>query len=485
MEENKKFRNHFSIVFEQMGTGFWVFVSAFIFEFLSEPEFIAEVSTMETGGIEVIIGAGIIFIVLAILMGIQVIIWSKTYISVQGNALVIEKNTLKKKKNTIGIQNISNINTEQNVFEMLVGTCRVKIDTNSMSTADSTDVEIVLKKADAEQFKAYLQSRVQQECEESGDASEFVNQNASNDVERMLMHGLFSIHPLSVIILIVSVFGIGKSLSAFDGNILSVLSGVLLLIVFVISILKDILDGFIKYYGFSVKRVNNKIYINYGLLKKVNYVIPVEKINGVKLIQTPQARLAGWYTAEIINVGVGDEENEAQSFFMLYEKKAKIEQKMRELLPEFSDCMKVEIPKQPKSVWIVWLLPILGYVCFVVLLLGIGMEFWKEYFFWFVLAAVALLFIGVIELVGRYMTEGCVIGKEILLTVHGSLGREYVFVKYPKIQYIEVKQNVLAKYFKIQKADIYLLASTQNRCQSVPYFEETKVLELKNHLCNR
>ena len=74
------------------------------------------------------------------------IIWSRTYISIQDNALVLEKNTLNRKKNTIGISSISNINLEQNLFEMALGTCKLKLDTNSLTTADQTDVNIVLKK---------------------------------------------------------------------------------------------------------------------------------------------------------------------------------------------------------------------------------------------------------------------------------------------------------------------------------------------------
>ena len=66
-----------------------------------------------------------------------------------------------KKKNTIGLKNISNVNTEQNLLEMLLGTCKVKLDTNSMSTSDKTDVKIILKKAEAEQFRLYVMKLMQ------------------------------------------------------------------------------------------------------------------------------------------------------------------------------------------------------------------------------------------------------------------------------------------------------------------------------------
>ena len=44
---------------------------------------------------------------------------------------------------------------------MLLGTCKVKLAPTSRSTADSTDVKIVLKKADAEWFKQEITQKMQ------------------------------------------------------------------------------------------------------------------------------------------------------------------------------------------------------------------------------------------------------------------------------------------------------------------------------------
>ena len=140
MEENKRFRNHFSIVIEQLGT---VFVAVFLFLLYEGVELLGEIesflSDLENFGGEIfsilMICLGV-FLVIVLLIGLQIFRWAKTYISIQNQAIVIEVNTLSSKKNTIGIKNISNINLEQNLFEMIMGTCKVKLDTNSMSTAD-------------------------------------------------------------------------------------------------------------------------------------------------------------------------------------------------------------------------------------------------------------------------------------------------------------------------------------------------------------
>ena len=66
--------------------------------------------------------------------------------------LLVECNTLNKRKSIRSGSKIylTSMVTEQNfLFEMLIGTYKVKCDTNSLSTADKTDVKIVLKKKEA------------------------------------------------------------------------------------------------------------------------------------------------------------------------------------------------------------------------------------------------------------------------------------------------------------------------------------------------
>ena len=51
-----------------------------------------------------------------------------------------------------------------------------------------------------------------------------------------------------------------------------------------------VFNGFVKYFGFGIKRCDDRIYMQYGLFKKVKYAIPVDKINSVFIKQTLIAR---------------------------------------------------------------------------------------------------------------------------------------------------------------------------------------------------
>lgn len=155
MENNIKFRNHASIILEKSLKTIGTIVAIFFLNMISE------LGTEGVTGTDILWLVGIFVAVLAVAVGYQAFLWAKTYISIEENTLVIERNTLNKKRNTIGLKNISNVNLEQNLLEMLLGTCKLKLDTNSLSTADQTDVNIVLKKVDAEKFRSMVLAKAE------------------------------------------------------------------------------------------------------------------------------------------------------------------------------------------------------------------------------------------------------------------------------------------------------------------------------------
>lgn len=509
MEENKKFRNHFSIVFERLGAGFVAFAMIFLYEgaeLLGDiGTFLKDIDNLKEELFVILVIIAAIFTLFAIVLGIQIFRWSKTYISIQEQAIVIEVNTLKRKKNTIGIKNISNINLEQNLFEMLMGTYKVKMDTNSMSTADATDVKIVLKKKQAQEFRAQILGMIAKTEHRYADNKDTVNrkypENAEIEIyieeqgsakgagfEQMLIQGIFSMKLISIPLVILSiggvVFTITEALEAGKTaeGILGVLSSVFVIGLFGVSMFWDIVKGFIQYYGFRIYRLGDRLHIRYGILKKVSYTIPVDKINAVKLVQSPQARMTGRYMAELVNVGMGDDENEAQSFFLLYDKKEKINERIKMLLPEFADELETEVCMQSAKVWIVWLVSATIYLLVMSAILGVVNEFANEIMLIAVAVAATITVFVMLYVVGNYFTRGYYVGEKTLKLADGNFGKTILLVKYNKIQYVETKQNFLAKKFGMQKGEIYLLASTRNRMHNIPYFQERQLEKIRESL---
>lgn len=490
METPIRFRNHISIVAERMVRGL-VFLGALLAGNLSQnlPGLLEDAGHISENLPAFAAGLAGIFVLFLILVLWQVMIWSKTYISICENTLVIERNTMNRMKYTIAASSISNVNMEQNLFEMLIGTSKLKLDTNSLSTANKTDVQILLKTAQAEALKQHLMSMMHQDApapqpEAAKEAAAMPDAPASFDSHAdfgdILVHGFFSISLFSLLILVLSIAGAVFSIreAIFSGSTEG-LAGFLVsfLVIFGLfaSSFWDIARGFIQYYNFRVRRLEDRLYIQYGLLRKVSYTVPVDKIQALKINQTLSARIGGRYMAEIINIGMGDEGNDRNSFLVLYCRKDTLLKRLSSLLPEFADSLELDVQRQPARVWAVWLIP------FGIAGLLLGFLSWSLYWFQILTAfwciAAPLLMAGgcLLLMILRYLTCGCALKEDYVLAVNGYLGRRVTMAAYHQIQYVELKQNPLAMLLHLQKGRLHLLAGAGNQIHDLPYFSSKKI----------
>ncbi len=492
MEHKTRFRNHISIILEQTGAaiaGLFILAATAVFQSLDEITS-EDISALTDRSLLILLSvtALLLFSVLS-----QVFVWSKTYISIEENAVVIEKGSINKKKNTIGIRNISNINLEQNLLEMILGTCKVKLDTNSLSTADSTDVKIVLKKADALWFQQTVTEKL--EAGRAGmDAGAVRGENPGEgetydvraDIGDIISHGVFSISVVSVALLLLVIVGTVFSVKEFldDPGVIGTIAGgtaaVVIAVLIAGSALWDTVKDFVKYYDFRAKRRDDKIYIKYGFLKKVEYTIPVDKIQALKLRQSFVARIGGRYMAEIVNVGMGDDQEERHSFLVLYCTPEKLKERLLLLLPEYARTVDQPVERIPYGAWAAWSLPATVYLAVVLCCSYLcsfildGQMSSDAYRLPVLLVTVAFILGMPVVLLLVYRTAGVGMGGHFLKITRGYFGKEIISVKYGKIQYVEFKQNLIAKAWGIKKGEIHLLAASDNACHSIPYFTGNK-----------
>lgn len=532
MEENKRFRNHISIIVEQTGG---ILIALLIILVPQLLENIRDITDITEAGIQLLSGKGMlvnlgILLVLFVIVGWQVLVWARTYISIQENAIVIDRETLNRKKDTIGIRNISNINMEQNLFEMLIGTCKLKLDTNSRSTADSTDVKIVLKKEAALRFKQEIEGRMREIYRERWDraratatseerkallygqfhdhgtvpasseeaAGYFGEMQAEGmqageilagemqeeefdiraDFGEILQHGLFSINIISLVILILGVAGTVTTVISILNepdlmqSVLGAASGIIAAVVVVFSALWDTVKDFVRYYDFRTKRAGDKLHIKYGLFKKIEYTIPVDKIQALKIRQSFIARIGKRYMAEIVNVGMGDDQSEKDSFLILYGTEERLKERLHILLPEFSGAAELKTERLPASVWAAWVVPGAVYtLCVIAPTVAAYVLFNREYTMWVLIAAAVLELFLLLGMVLKYRTDGTGAGKEFLKVSRGYFGRNYLAVRYQNIQYVKFSQNPVARAFGLKKGEAHLLAASMNSTHAIPYFK--------------
>ena len=458
MEENKKFRNHVSVVAERVGAGTYALLAVLAGIFIQNADELLDVGGSLLADRRALLYLLICLGLLLVSIGKTWWTWSKTWISIQDQAIVIEKRTVNGSEHVIGIKNISNINLEQNLFEMLMGTCKVKMDTGSLSTANSTDVTIVLKKAKAEAFKDKVESLLR--GEDAAAAPREVQEETydfragSGDIIR---HGVCSM------------------------SVLSILSAVW-----------DIVKDFVRYLDFRVKRQRDRICIRYGVLKKVEYTIPVDMIQALKFRQTLIARLLGKYMVEIVNVGMGDDKAEKNSFLILYSSEKEVYERLRVILPEFAAIAARQVQRQPRSAWAAWLCPLFLYEGCVAAAGALALLWMPDYIpaaymqLYHVAAAAGLILLaaaGPAVLALRYLTSGLVMSDGFVKAVSGCFGRRVVAVRYANVQYVTLEQNFIARACGICKGTLHLLAGAENMAHGLPYFDARRADQMREKMC--
>lgn len=479
MEQNR-FRCHFSIVFENLGSTFWFLAVMLLCQLDDLDDMIVELVNGNVSFGEAFLVIGILFGILLIVFLYNLIVWSQTWISIEKDAIVIERRTLNRKINTIGMQNISNINTEQNLFERVIGTYKIKLDTNSKTTADSTDVKIVLSKPQAEYLKQQVLLRMNdiQAVEEDSIIEEYDVQYSAKDI---ILHCCYTASVTSVLFLLGIVIGFVVMLRmARTGvmlldSIVNVVGGLVAALIVVISVIQSLVKDFFVYYGFKARRIDNKIYLQHGLLKKRQYTLAVDKINAVKVVSTTFSRMLKRQYVKLICIGVGDEENE-NSMLLLSETKEDMYRKLSVLLPEFV-LEEAEITKREKqSVCseLPGMIFLYGIMLTTAIVIGIINIFDITQIWIRILVVIAcLLVIGfhILAMVLHFYTCGIHVGRNVLTLVNGTFQKEVTWIPYSKIQQITYQQGPICRHFGLAQGTVSILARMLDSYQNVSYFK--------------
>lgn len=476
MNQNK-FRCHFSIVFENLGSAFWFIFMGFLTMMDDLNEAFIEIAKGGDVTSDALFVAGILLVLLLIVFSYHCIRWSKTWISIEENAIVIERRTLKRNINTIGMNNISNINMEQNLFERLMGTYKIKLDTDSKTTADSTDVKIVLSKSRAAYFKEQVMFHMnEKKADIDSETEEYDVSYTAGDI---VAHCFYTAGIISILIFagtVLALIGGIHSLRIGDlivDGLINVLGSLIAIITILGSVLQGLVKDFFVYYGFRARRKENKIYLYHGLLKKRQYTLAVDKINAVQVVSTTLSRVLKRQYVKVICVGVGDEENE-NSMLLLSETKEEMKRKLSVLLPEFVLEEPDIIRREKNSVFseIPGCIVLYGILIAGAVLAG-GFNIFTIPKLWIrILIAAGCIFVMLVHLIGLYMnfcTCGIGLGKDILTLENGIFQKVITWIPYHKIQQIQYVQGPVCKYFGLAKGIIFILANMMDSFYGITY----------------
>lgn len=485
-------RNHISYLLEETWSVIMVFL---VFIFANEETMKLTVELVKGGRSSKEIWPFLaIFGALLLLLLWHFLRWYRTTISLKDGTVIFERKTLNTKINNIAVSNISNINLEQNLLEMILGTYKVKLDTNSMSTADSTDIKIILKKKDAIALKNSLMQMIhilntEDAAEENG--QEFTEQTENEvpfDIVYSFKEILFScimqtstfLLLFTLGILVVPIVEIQNVRSS--GDFMDVLARLAVEILTVISLLGAMVRQWLNDFGFRVRRDKERIYVKSGLIKRRSYAVPVDKINGVVLKYTFIGRIFKRASVKVLNVG-GEGDDVDGMKILLAGTYDELEQKLAQILPEFSLPKQESFHSQPKAL----LAKKLIYNLITVLLLcviAVAVPHYNEIDFkWYPLCAAGIIasyaILCILGNILSYRATKLYVDEKRLVISRGTFGRDVAMLSYDRIQYVTYSNGPVDRCLNLCKAKASILASSLSREQPIGFYsvEEYQKIE--------
>lgn len=412
---DNKFRNHPSLMLEQLGV-FGVIIITFLISSLDDlDEILGDIKNSDSTTLLIIIL--VILAVILFRLAVNTIVWYKTWITVDETSITITKNTIFRSVNTIGLRNISNINIERNLLERILGTSTVKIDTESRSTADTTDVTILLRKDKAEALRERLLAgataakhtqtiAANEQLDGTAGAATSVPNNAqisratsvqnngqmstvssapnngqvtsanaapnsrqvlsevAYNTKQVLTHCVYSASIISLLVCLAALIAIiafflkmvvfgDHSIGSLIQMIPTALGGIVVIGSFVYAALRSLIGDFFRYYSFRIKRMPDHLHMEFGLFKRTSYEIPIKRISSI-IVQRPVfSRISKRCFVDIINIGMGDEKEENTRLLLSIPEKH-LPELLHRLLPEF-DAYFTESDtapiRPPKAIW--------------------------------------------------------------------------------------------------------------------------------------
>lgn len=412
---DNKFRNHPSLMLEQLGV-FGVIIITFLISSLDDlDEILGDIKNSDSTTLLIIIL--VILAVILFRLAVNTIVWYKTWITVDETSITITKNTIFRSVNTIGLRNISNINIERNLLERILGTSTVKIDIESRSTADTTDVTILLRKDKAEALRERLLAGAtaakhtqtiaanEQLDGTAGAAASVPNSGQTSDptsvpndgqisdptsvpdngqvtsanaapnsrqvlsevaynTKQVLTHCVYSASIISLLVCLAALIAIiafflkmvvfgDHSIGSLIQMIPTALGGIVVIGSFVYAALRSLIGDFFRYYSFRIKRMPDHLHMEFGLFKRTSYEIPIKRISSI-IVQRPVfSRISKRCFVDIINIGMGDEKEENTRLLLSIPEKH-LPELLHRLLPEF-DAYFTESDtapiRPPKAIW--------------------------------------------------------------------------------------------------------------------------------------
>ncbi|MFC9707372.1 PH domain-containing protein [Paenibacillus sp. NPDC056933] len=214
-----------------------------------------------------------------------------------------------------------------------------------------------------------------------------------------------------------------------------------------VSITLGIVRTFVKYGDFQISSDRKRIYITKGMLEQTAFSILKERVQAVKITQSPMKRLLGLAEVELTTAGgVGESDQEVNSLYPFLPVKQAYDM-ISEILPSYQVTQ--EMQKLPrKSLWLRLLAPSWLWIIAAGALFNFKPAVLGQEQAWWMISAILLLWIVICRIVDFSHTR-YVLNQNFIQLRSGALTSTLYISKREKVIEVQITQNLLQRWFGV------------------------------------
>lgn len=426
-----------------------------------------------------LLGLLIAFFLVCLLLVLAWVFWRKYTYWVENEELHVEKGLFVKKHQYVPFERIQSVNFKESIFHRPFGLVKVTIET--AGSEDSGIALTAISREQADWIDAATKRAKRHGTVEKAEQEEITTRE-------MVYH----MTTKNLLILATTSSGIGVIFSAVAA-VMSQLSdvipyelifnelkdfmkyGILIvsLIVFTvlfISWLISVVITYLNHANFIVEREQDRLFISKGLLEKKRVAVPMSRIQGIKIVETPLRQLFGFAAIHLESAGNTEEDGDSKISLVPLIKKREALELLSELFPTYQfEHTLVKAPKRAAwrfmvffSAWAVIPVALVSYF----VPLGYGLY--------------SLVVLPLLMLFGyaEYRSSGFALHDKQLTLVTRRFSKESFFVMKQRIQTMQVRQSVLAERGDLARLHVSIVAGTAESETALRFFEKHKLMQI-------
>jgi putative membrane protein len=423
--------------------------------------------------------------VLVIVLAAGVVKWLRFTYRLEKGELRIEYGLFVKKKRYIPFDRIQSLNFSEGIIHRPFGLVKVKVETAGSSNPRESEAELTaIRKEEALELERiiYREKKKVQRAEMTEEP--VAGQEAPHKKET----AVFEMSQKDIWVLAATSGGIGVILSGvavffsqfsefipydavFDEIMVFVKSGIVFVavMVFVVLLAAWILSvgwTFIVYGDFKIRLNDDNIVITRGLLEKKQVTIPLNRVQGIRIVENPVRQLLGYCTVVIENAGGSVLEKDSSTIKLIpVVRKKKVQGLLQAIFPDYE--LTEEFHRLPRRSLRRYIFRTAFWVIIPVVILAI--MYWP-------LGLLSILLVVPFSLLGFYQYRAGgwgISGQQLALQYRGIL-KHTAYMKKSRVQSFDSKQS----WFQARR-NLSSISTTLKSGQT-GYSSELKDVEMEN-----